>query len=151
VDIHQIILANGLHLPTTDGREHNSIRAVTALDRLYVMGGAPLVHNVLRIIRRTWKEEKQAWMTDTLMGIGLFWVRYGEKLNEDRFVERLSLYSPGRIIIEARSSSSMTGHGELGHQVGTVLTAIYNKGLRSNTRTYLPVWEVYPKKVAAAK
>ena len=150
LDILRILEEEGMHLPVTSGPDRRSVRAVSALDRIYAVGGPNMLRSIIQMVQTIWGFEKSAWTTDILHGFCTFWVRYGSRVDRHRLVRVMSQYNPGRLQNEARTNAALNASAEPGNNIGRLMAILYNKGLRSNGKSYLPAWQEY-RGVAAAK
>lgn len=85
-DIDRIVRANGCTVSNSDST--NSIKAVSALTTIYQRFGPKVLGQALRIIRDSFVDG--GYERPVLMGVAMVLARYGDTIDEDRLVSKLS-------------------------------------------------------------
>ena len=88
---------------------------------------------MIRLIKTTWGGEAKSLNSYILSGMSLFVKTYGQELQEDVFVKKLSRVSPSEIITEGKSDISTR---EMALKYARVIRNKYNYKARENTLPY---------------
>ena len=100
------------------------ITAVSALEYIFTKYGYHVLDRTLLLVVSTWEGEVESLGANILKGIAKLVVAYGENLNDEQFVERLSKVSVREIIRTARDRHA----GTQGYAEAMLLQ--YNKRLK---------------------
>ena len=107
------------------------IRATEALMFVYKRNGAEILALTLKTIKATWGMDNNAMSSPIINGYASFLAQHGDKIDIDRFVDRMSKdFTPGKLI-GAQKALREAQHGTAGNAVRVILIHAYNKGLRS--------------------
>ena len=125
VAVNKIIVAAGLAV----GKSSTGIRAVAACTQVYTRYGADALAWVFRITKELWGAGHEARQAFIILGVGQFWARFHEDVNEASFVKKVSKrYTPDRLIGAAKGAREMF-QGHMATNVVRVLVSAYNKAL----------------------
>ena len=127
LDIERIVKAQGLKVgkaATANG--HLPVGAVVAV---HERGGNDLLERTLEVIVLAWGNyaSKEAYEADTLRGLATFLRRYGDKINQERLVQRLTAHHPAAILEKVQAgrgrSTKVVSYSDY------VRKTVYNHGL----------------------
>lgn len=144
VGIVKIVREFGLDLEGIEGnyRGRGSVgvlSCVSALDEAYADLGAEGFRHVLDVMYQVWSTDRQAWVTDIVLGFRQFWARYHDKLDKQRLIEKLRRVSVDELYqiagtVGARSENKSS-------RLGKAVVQIYNHRLHPGKR--LGPWQDY--------
>lgn len=121
------------------GNGERNIRAVSACLAVYRRHGSEILRNTLRTIRDSWGYDQHAVEASMIRGYGQLIAAAGPVLDRKRLINRISKeFSPGRLMVEAKTQRGLTGRGTMATNLGVVVRLEYNKGLRAAQRLELP-------------
>ena len=121
--INSLIQSYNLQV-ANNGKSDCCICAVAALINIFDKYGFHILDKVLRLCIGAWQGEKYSLTSNMMVGLARLIAAYGDMINEETFVSRLSSVSP-RIL--ARTAKERRP-GSLGH--AEVMLQIYNKKCR---------------------
>jgi hypothetical protein len=129
VAINKIVRSAGYRV----GSDHadGCVSAVGALGGVYRKFGPDVLTSALQLIQATWGLDGNAVQGPIISGYGLFMANYGDKANWGRVKETIQKrFTPGRFLGAARTLREVEAC-DLSEAVMKVLTANYNRGLKS--------------------
>lgn len=135
--IRRMVEANGLKIARD--AEDGSIRAVTALRKVYDAAGEIVLGQVLRVLRDAGDSSSEWFDARMIVGAGLVLNRFNGKTNQKLMATRLSEVPHGvnGVLRRAESQRERTGN-EKAQCVAATLVEIYNKNTSPKDR--LPPW-----------
>jgi hypothetical protein len=140
IDIQRILRHNGLDISPSKTIAPGKLVAVAALDQVYMQMGPAALRMVIEIITAAWgTDDSRAYVGTMLQGMAVFLLRYSNKIDRNRLVEKLQTTTPARIIADALSGGVAVREAP-SSKVGKVILRVYNSGLRSNSKFLLPDW-----------
>lgn len=149
VGINQVVNSLGLYITPLPGSVN--IQCVSALERVYVMGGPSVLLLALRTIKAVWgasaDAHNQVYLADMVMGLGVLFSRYGRLVDTTRLEKVLARQTPKALIGDARAAMNALGGTHVGtNMLPTVVVTKYNT--RLNVAARLPQWDIRPTKAA---
>lgn len=135
--IKTIVESYGLVI--TQKQQPNGISAITALEYIYDKYGQSVLDNTIRLAIATWEGEKYSLSGSMLKGLARILVTYGDSINEDIFIEKLSKVSVKQIVRTAKERHP----GQMGYAEALMLSYNNKNKHRLSMRT------LYGKKSAA--
>lgn len=113
-----------------------SIKAVSSLQKVYRLGGAPLLRDSLELIAQVWEGDKDASDSIAVVGVSAFLHQYGTHaaFNRERLVEVLSKVPVARVMREVKGmgdGAAWTNTASAGVRAMFVIRHHYNKNLRT--------------------
>ena len=117
-------LVENYNLTISSRKIPGHITAVSALEYIFTKYGYRVLDRTLLLVVSTWEGEVESLGGNILKGIAKLVVAYGENLNDEQFVERLSKVSVREIIRNARDRHA----GTQGYAEAMLLQ--YNKRLK---------------------
>lgn len=118
--IKAVVESYGLRI--TPSQQANGIAAITALEYIYDKYGQNTLDSAIHLAVATWEGERYSLSGTLLKGIARILVTYGDSINEDIFVEKLSKMSVKQIVRTAKDRHP----GQLGYSEA-ILMAYNNK------------------------
>lgn len=118
--IKAVVESYGLRI--TPSQQANGIAAITALEYIYDKYGQNILDSAIHLAVATWEGERYSLSGTMLKGIARILVTYGDSINEDTFVEKLSKMSVKQIVRTAKDRHP----GQLGYSEA-ILMAYNNK------------------------
>jgi len=121
--------------PQMDG----AIRAVAALERVYGASSDPTkvrrpddLRSTLETVRRAWGSDKDGVAGFLIDGLGRFFIRYGDQVDGDLLIRKLSKYDGGPLALVGRSKE-LRGfvRTTVPNCVAELIVETYNRGLRT--------------------
>lgn len=119
-------------------RQRNSkgeINAVVALQKVYGFVradkhvGPAVLRHTLDTLKRTWGKNMASFDRSLIEGLGLFYLSFMGKVDEDRLIEALQGYPGGPRGIKARARMQReVNNRPLARNVASVIVGAYNKG-----------------------
>lgn len=140
MDIQRILRHSGLDIAPSKRTSPGKLVAVGALDTVYVQMGPAALRMVIEVIVAAWgTDDSRAFVGSMLLGMAAFLLRYSNKLDRNRLVEKLQTVTPARLLAEAVSSGVSVREAP-SSKVGKIILRLYNHGLRGNSKFLLPDW-----------
>jgi hypothetical protein len=140
MDIQRILRHNGLDIAPSKRTVPGKLVAVAALDTVYVQMGPAALRMVIEVIVAAWgTDDSRAYVGTMIQGMAVFLLRYSNKLDRSRLIEKLQTVTPARLMAEAVSNGVAVREAP-SSKVGKVILRLYNHGLRSNSKFLLPDW-----------
>jgi hypothetical protein len=140
LDIQSILRHNGLDIAPSKRTTPGKLVAVAALDQVYTQMGPAALRMVIEIIVAAWgTDDSRAYVGSMLQGMAVFLLRYSNKLDRSRLIEKLQTVTPARLLADASSSGAAVREAP-SSKVGKVILRLYNHGLRGNSKFLLPDW-----------
>lgn len=138
-DVRRVVEVNGLKISQSDSP--NSIRAVGALCQLYDRAGDTVLGQTVRVLKRAFDGDPNAFDSSLIGGIGLVFNRYNGRTNERDLASRLAAAPSGvrGVLRRAESQRERTGN-QKSQCVAATVVDIYNKGLGPRAADRLPSW-----------
>ena len=132
-EIRRLIEAAGFQwrLDKKAGAARNEILATRAIFSSYKSLGSDAFSRMLVLLKATWDGDPDSLSAMMLSGMTLFVKTYEEKLDDDSFIQRMSVVEPLEIIRRAKTDFS-TSRNAL--RCGRVLLEKYNAGTRGGKR-----------------
>jgi hypothetical protein len=129
-DIQAILAPYGLRVSYQNPGPLGSISAVFALDKVYNDQGPRALSSVISILHGAWGYQRRAYVTNMIMGMAMFWLRYRDHVKKSRLVDRLSLLKPEEVLADAgvmriKKATTVT-------LIGRSIRDRYNYGLRGD-------------------
>ncbi len=143
-DILKIVHAAGWEVSDNANNDGN-IRAVGVLERIYGVSANGTkdrrpneLRTTLETVKRAWGADQDAVAGFLLDGLGRFFIRYGDQIDGDLLVRKLSKYDGGPRALVGRSKE-LRGfvRSTVPNCVAELIVEIYNRGLRT---TKLAMW-----------
>lgn len=135
VAIHDIVTAAGLKLETS--ARDNTIRCVSALERIYTGGGdytagPKALESALSIIINAWGATTSSLNGSIVEGVGLVLLRYRDQIDTEALIQKLATTKggPAALLGQARALKDWRG-GTVPRCVAGAVVTIYNKGRRT--------------------
>jgi hypothetical protein len=130
VAINEIVEAAGLSV--ADQKRDGTVCAVTALRRIYALGGGVVLATTLDVATTAWGRTADAADGQILTGIGTVIARYGDAIETSVLVRKLAKRPGGvpALIGDARGLSKLEG-GAVARGVARLIVLSYNRGKRS--------------------
>jgi hypothetical protein len=102
MDIQSILRHNGLDIAPSKRTTPGKLVAVAALDQVYTQMGPAALRMVIEIIVAAWgTDDSRAYVGSMLLGMAVFLLRYSNKLDRSRLIEKLQTVTPARLMAEA--------------------------------------------------
>lgn len=129
-------LVSDLGLCIAEGNRDGSISAVRALQSIYSGAGVAsgrdgtvALRSTLETIVAAWGKSSTNFKAEVIGGLGLIYLRYGQKIDRDALVLRLGKIAGGaaKLIQQGRSAREFHG-GSIAYAVGAVIVQGYNRG-----------------------
>lgn len=138
-DIRRMVESNGLKISQAVG--DNTIRAVSALGRVYDRSGDVVLGQVLRTLKNSFAGDSSAFDGQLIVGVGLVFDRYNGKTNERDLAARLAAVQGGTkgLLRRAESLRERTGNDKAQCIAATVVD-VYNKGTAGRSKERLADW-----------
>lgn len=129
LEIESIVKAVGFKIAFSKSNRWDQINCITTLQKLFNWG---VLGSTLRTVKDSWEEHEENRSTGTtiLEGIGRFIVKYGDTVDQDHLVKRLSETSVAFIFSQCETICLQGG--SRAKAVVPVLVSIYNKNKRKN-------------------
>jgi hypothetical protein len=137
LEIRDVAESLGLYIDhgRGDSNQPNSIRAVSALDTVYRLGGSEHLRRILGIIQSAFAGERSAYQHKVLRGMHLFLTNYGDQVNEERLINRLRATTLPTLLRKATSLADvMGGSNSAALGVQRSILAAYNYHLSESNR-----------------
>lgn len=135
VAISEIIEEAGLTLDAN--ARDGTIRCVASLERVYSgfgdpVAGARALRLALRVVTQAWGPTTSALGGSVVEGIGLVILRYGDQIEIDSFISKLSSSKGGApaLLGQARAAKDWRG-GTVARAVAGTAVTLYNRGRRT--------------------
>jgi hypothetical protein len=138
LDIVEILARYGLRVALT-GPANGAIQSIHALEQSYDEVGPVALDKIVRVIYKSWRTERRAWVTWMIQGMRQFWIRYREEVDWDRLIDRLKLTTPEQILAEAGLARLRMENPST--SVGKAFVSHYNHGMRYRR---LSEWTEHP-------
>lgn len=108
-DIQRTVMGRGLKI-STDGSD-KSIAAITALRKVYTLGGPAILRRDLQLLQEGFAGDPNAFKSELIQGIGRVCQRYNGQLDDAHAVERLGALqgSAMALVRKANSYKEKTG------------------------------------------
>jgi len=145
VAITRILSAVGLAL--ADQKNDGSVRAVSQLENIYSgktlkLKDGPYPDELrwtLALLKDAWGYDANAFDGPVIEGVGVVMLRFGTRIDRDRFAKKLSGFpgGPRGLLAKARAWKDIKGVS-LKNAMAEVLVDTYNNQLRGNS---LPAWD----------
>lgn len=135
-NIQKVLSANGIswvfsHSGSSGGK--NRISSTRTLLITYQLLGLDGFAQMMRLIKTTWGGVEDSLNMYIISGMGLFVKIYGEELQEDLFVKKLSKVPPREIVIEGKADISTR---EMALKYARVIWNKYNRKAVKNMLPY---------------
>jgi hypothetical protein len=150
-DILRVV--NGLGLKISRAKSNGCISAVSALVKVYdlgggALGGAKLIGHVLRTLNGAYDGDPAAFDGQLILGAAFVSNRFNGRVQEKALIEKLAALPNGvrGILQKAEALKAKTGH-EKSQCISAVLVELHNRGLAHKDR--LPSWWKSVEEVAA--
>lgn len=135
-NIQKVLSANGIswvfsHSGSSGGK--NRISSTRTLLLTYKALGLDGFAQMIRLIKTTWGGAEDSLNMYIISGMGLFVKIYGEELQEDLFVKKLSKVPPREIVIEGKADISTR---EMALKYARVIWNKYNRKAVKNMLPY---------------
>jgi hypothetical protein len=134
-------------LALSDQKTDGAVRAVIQLEAIYSgralrLKDGPFPHALrwtLSTLKDAWGYEANAFDGELIEGLGLVMLRFGDRVDRDRFGKKLAAYpgGPRALIAKSRAWKDLKGT-TLKNATAELLVSVYNAQLRVNA---LPAWE----------
>jgi hypothetical protein len=132
-DIDRIVRAQGLKV-SADTRD-GSIAAVNALERIYSLGGPPVLARTLLIIRDAYAADAAAMRGELLTGMSLVCKRYDGNLDDAHVIQKLASVPGGALGVVGRAQITKRTCGRpIGQCVADTIVELINAGVRNGKR-----------------
>lgn len=137
--IRRMVEANGLKIARDS--EDGSIRAVSALRKVYDLAGDVVLGQTVRVLRDAGSGSSEWFDSRLIIGIGLALNRYNGKTNQHDLAKRLSATQHGAhgVLRRAEAQRDRTGNAKT-QCVAAAIVDIYNKPLGPRSSERLPDW-----------
>lgn len=100
-----------------------------------------LIQLTFLTLTRAWANDRFAGQAVILEGIGRLYAEHGSKIDTDHLVDRLKNYKGGpRKLHQEASQFANTIGGKVSMAVAYLITEMYNRGKKNDSRTALPAW-----------
>lgn len=135
-NIKKVLKANGLIWSLKNGGGYggnNRVASARTLLNAYSLLGLDGFAQMIRLIKTTWGGEAKSLNSYILSGMSLFVKTYGQEIQEETFVKKLSRVSPSEIITEGKSDISTR---EMALKYARVIRNKYNYKARENALSY---------------
>ena len=121
-------------------KQDGAIRAVAALERVYGASSDQTktrrpddLRSTLETVRRAWGLDKDGVSGYLLDGLGRFFIRYGDQIDGDILIRKLSKYAGGPLALVGRSRELQSFvRSTVPNCVAELIVETYNRGLRTN-------------------
>lgn len=111
----------------TSGEARGQIKALNALDKIFVDYGETLFEEVISIVSAAWNGDPVSLAAPILYGMAIFVKAYSGEYNRGRLIKKLNS-TPPQLIISAGKASTSKGNAKYAREIA----AIYNKSIKKN-------------------
>lgn len=126
-DIERIVTAHGLRT-SKDGKP-GSISAVTALQKVYEIGGYQLLSRTLSVISAAW--DATVWDSFIIRGVARFLNHFQQRVDDERLIKILAAYPMANKGLKMSAEKNRKAYGvNLEDGTAVAITEAYNKGRR---------------------
>lgn len=135
-DIKKVLESNGIEWAFTSyggSGGNNRVSATRAILGAYSLLGTAGFSKMTRLIKNTWHGDKKSLNMYIISGMALFVKTYGNEINEEYFVKKLSGVAPNEIISAGKTDISTR---EMGLKYARVIWNKYNWKSRINLLDY---------------
>lgn len=133
ITIKSIIEKNGLKISTEGRRYDGLIGCVHMIQRCYRSLKDEKFDRMLKLIYQTWEGEADSLIDDIFGGMSVLVREYGDQINDDVFVKKMSKISP-TLLSRACTLNMRTHGGGPTTNMAKALIHEYNKGLRTDKK-----------------
>lgn len=135
VDVSRIVGKHGWDVELSNSRA--AFAATAAAERVYRQDPAAL-EKAVSTVTRAWGHGRESVDNRIVEGVGLFFVRYGNTVDIDELIDKLSRFpgGAGALIGRARGLQNIIG-SKVAQSLAEVVVELYNKGRRTRA---LPPW-----------
>lgn len=138
--IDRIVRDTGLRI--AEGNNEGSVAAVTALQHVYSGArvasereGAASLKKTLHALIAAWDKAAANFQGPIIEGVGLLFLRYGSKIDQEWLVAKLAKITGGaaKLLQRGKAAREVNGGGA-GYAIASVIVENYNKGLRGKKK-----------------
>jgi hypothetical protein len=134
VEINAAVESAGLRLDLTHNgnasQNPTAINAISAVQNVYDMLGANGLRQVLSILSATWPDDRNALIQDLIMATGMVINTYGDSLNRERLIAKLSEVPLKKLLMEGAGHRALLGGGAPTN-IARAIVKHYNHSLRN--------------------
>lgn len=129
-------------------KSRGSFSAISSFEKVYTGWGKVQAKNlgacesVVSVITGAWKLDPQGVRNEIISGLGLVFIRHGNKVDISKLVAELAIMEGGpQVLVGSAKSLSRVSSGTVGDAMAAILINLHNKG-RRNEKYKLPSWLV---------